>query len=125
MNPQEYPAVSPYLVAAGAQRVIDFLEQTFDASALRRYDLPDGSIMHAEMRIGDSVVMIGDGGEHWPPFPAFVHVYVKDVDLTYRRALECGGVSVQAPERRGDDPDRRAGVQDPAGNTWWIATPVV
>lgn len=123
MKPEGYSTVSPYLVAAGAQRVIDFMKDTFDAEELRRYDLPDGSILHAEVRIGDTVVMIGDGGADWPPFESFLHVYVDDVDAAYRRALANGGLSVQEPERKGDDPDRRGGVKDPAGNTWWIATP--
>jgi PhnB protein len=124
-KPEGYSTVSPYLIAFGAQRVIDFLKRTFQATELRRYDLPDGSIMHAEVRIGDTVVMIGDAGTHWPAVPAHMHVYVEDVDASYARALEAGGVSVQAPERKGEDPDRRGGVKDPAGNTWWTATQVV
>jgi PhnB protein len=123
-KPPGYSTVSPYLIAAGAQAVIDFLKQVFGAKELRRYDLPDGSIMHAEVGIGDSVVMLGDAGENWPPVRAHLHVYVDDVDATYRRALEAGGVSVQVPERKREDPDRRGGVRDPAGNTWWIATQV-
>jgi PhnB protein len=93
--------VSPYLVANGAQRVIDFLKTTFDAVELRRFDMPDGSIMHAEVRIDDTVVMIADGGDAWPAFPAWLQVYVRDVDATYRRALDAGGTSVQAPEKKG------------------------
>ena len=123
-KPNGYPTVSPYLIAAGAQRVIDFLKQTLGATELRRYAMPDGSIMHVEVRIGDSVVMLGDAGDGWPAVPSHLHVYVEGVDATYRRALESGGVSVQAPERKGEDPDRRGGVKDPAGNTWWIATQV-
>ena len=123
-KPGGYSSVSPYLVVAGAQRVIDFLKRAFDATELRRYDLPDGSIMHAEVRVDDTVVMIADGGGEWPPFPSWLHVYVRDVDATYRRALEAGGVSVQEPQRKDGDPDRRGGVKDPAGNTWWIATQV-
>jgi uncharacterized glyoxalase superfamily protein PhnB len=124
-KPEGYSNVSPYLIAAGAQGVIDFLKKAFSARELRRYDMPDGSIMHAEVRIGDTVIMIGEAGENWPPVPAHLHVYVDDVDATYRLAIQSGGVSVQAPERKGDDPDRRGGVKDPAGNTWWIATQVV
>ncbi|MGH9350291.1 MAG: VOC family protein [Vicinamibacterales bacterium] len=123
-KPDNYSTVSPYLVVPGAQRVIDFLERTFGATALRRYDMPDGSIMHAEVRIDDSVIMIGDAGPEWPPVPAFLHVYVQDVDATYRRALDAGGVSVEAPRQKDGDPDRRGGVRDPGGNTWWIATQV-
>jgi PhnB protein len=123
-KPSGYSTVSPYLIAAGAQAVIDFLKRAFGAEELRRYDLPDGSITHAEVRIGDTVVMLGDAGDNWPAVPAHLHVYVDDVDATYRRALEAGGLSVQPPERKGQDPDRRGGVKDPAGNTWWIATQV-
>ncbi len=123
-KPQGYSSVSPYLVVDGAQRVIDFLKQTFEATELRRYDMPDGSIMHAEMRIDDTVIMIADGGGEWPTFPSWLHVYVRDVDATYRRALDAGGLSAQEPQRKEGDPDRRGGVKDPAGNTWWIATQV-
>ena len=123
-KPEGYSTVSPYLIAAGAQAVIDFLKKAFGARELRRYDMPDGSIMHAEVRIGDTVVMIGDAGEHWPAVPAHLHVYVDSVDETDRRALDAGGVSVQPPQQKGQDPDRRGGVKDPAGNTWWIATQV-
>jgi PhnB protein len=123
-KPEGYTTVSPYLIAAGAQRVIDFLKATFGAREIRRYDLPDGSIMHAEVRIGDTVVMLGDAGANWPAVSAHLHVYVEDVDATYRLAIAAGAMPVQPPERKGDDPDRRGGVKDPAGNTWWIATQV-
>lgn len=123
-KPEGYSTVSPYLIAIGAQQVIDFLKKAFGARELRRYEMPDGSIMHAEVRIDDTVVMIGDAGKDWPAVPSHLHVYVDDVDEAYQRALRAGGVSVQPPERKGDDPDRRGGVKDPAGNTWWIATQV-
>lgn len=123
-KPDGYSTVSPYLIVEGAQRVIDFLVEAFGASELRRYDMPDGSIMHAEVLIDDTVVMLGEAGGDWQATPAAVHVYVADVDRTYRRALEAGGVSVEEPGRREGDPDRRGGVRDPAGNTWWIGTRV-
>jgi PhnB protein len=123
-KPQGYSSVSPYLVAYGAQGVIDFLIKAFDARQTRRYEMPDGSIMHAEVQIDDTVVMIADGSEDNPPFPIWVHVYVPDVDTSYRRALEAGGLPVDEPKQREGDPDRRSGVKDPARNTWWIATQV-
>jgi uncharacterized glyoxalase superfamily protein PhnB len=123
-KPAGYSSVSAYVVAAGAQRVIDFLKNTFDVTELRRYDMPDGSMMHAEVRVDDTVVMLADGGGAWPAFPVWLHVYVDDVDATYQRALKAGGVSVQEPQQKPGDPDRRGGVKDPAGNTWWIATQV-
>lgn len=121
-KPEGYNSVSVYLVANHAQRVIDFLKKTFDAADLRRFDAPDGKIMHAEVRIGGTVVMIADASGAYPAFPAWLHVYVPDVDATYKKALAAGGVSVQEPTQRDGDPDRRGGVKDPAGNTWWIST---
>ena len=103
-KPQGYTSVAPYIMADGAQRVIDFLRQTFGAQELRRFDDADGSVLHAEVRIDDTVVMIADGGER--AFPTWIHVYVPDVDATYRRALGAGGVVVQDPVQK-DDPDRR------------------
>lgn len=121
-KPEDYNSVSVYLVANNAQRVIDFLKKTFDAADLRRFDAPDGKIMHAEVRIGGTVVMIADASSAYPAFPAWLHVYVPDVDATYKKALAAGGVSVQEPTQREGDPDRRGGVKDPAGNTWWVST---
>jgi PhnB protein len=123
-KPQGYASVSVYIMANGAQRVIDFLKQTFDAKQTRRTDLPDGSIMHAEVQIDDTVVMIADASDEFSGFPVWLHVYVPDVDVTYQSALEAGGISVQEPAQREGEPDRRGGVKDPSGNTWWIATQV-
>ncbi|WP_224368319.1 VOC family protein [Hyalangium versicolor] len=122
-KPEGYASVSVYMMADGVQRVIDFLKKTFDAEELRRFEGPNGKIMHAEVRIDDTVVMLSEGGGQFPAFPVWLHVYVPDVDATYRRALAAGGVSVQEPVKK-DDPDKRGGVKDPAGNTWWIATQV-
>lgn len=123
-KPEGYNAVSVYILADGAQRVVDFLKKTFDAEELRRFDTPDGKIMHGEVRVGDTVVMTADGGDNYPGFPVWLHVYVADVDVTYKKALEAGGTSVQVPSRREGDPDKRGAVKDPAGNTWWISTQV-
>lgn len=123
-KPEGYTSVSVYLVAEGAQRVIDFLKKTFGATDLRRFDTEDGKIMHAEVQIGDTVVMIADAGGKYPAFPVWLHVYVPDAEETYKKALAAGGVSVQEPVRKEGDPDRRGGVKDPCGNTWWISTQV-
>lgn len=121
-KPDGYSTVSPYLVAAGARQVVDFLRATFGATELRRYDAPDGSIVHAEVRIGDTVVMLGDAGESWPAAPCHVHVYVEDVDAVFDEAVAAGGVPVEEPTQKEGEPERRGGVEDPAGNTWWIST---
>ncbi len=122
-RPADYNNVSPYLIVDGAARTIDFLVRAFGATELRRYPAADGKVMHAEVRIGDSVIMIADGNEAWPPTGAHVHVYVPDVDETYRLALAAGATSVQEPTRK-EDEDKRGGVKDPGGTTWWIATRV-
>ena len=122
-KPQGYTSVSPYLIVNGASRTIEFLVKAFDAVELHRFDDPSGKIMHAEVRIDDTVVMVADSAEAWPPISSNVHVYVADVDATYRRALEAGAVSVQAPVKK-DDADKRGGVKDAGGTTWWIATKV-
>ncbi len=123
-KPQGYSSVSVYIMADGAQRVIDFLTETLDARPLRRFDLPDGSIMHAEIQIDDTVIMIADSGGAFPSFPVWLHVYVPDVDASYQRMIAAGGLSVEEPNQKEGDVDRRAGVKDPSGNTWWIATQV-
>lgn len=120
-KPETYPSVSPYLIVDGAARTIDFLTTVFDAVEIQCFAHADGRIGHAEVRIDDSVVMLADGAEGWPPIPCYVHIYVKDVDATYRRALDAGAESIQAPVKK-DDPDKRGGVKDAGGTTWWIAT---
>lgn len=123
-KPEQYPSLSPYLVVEDAEAVLAFMREAFGATDLRRYDMPDGSVMHAEVRIDDSVVMIGQAGGDWRPVQQMIHLYVPDVDAVYRRALEAGGESIQEPVRKDGDPDKRGGVRGPGGNSWWIATQV-
>lgn len=124
-KPQGYTSVAPYLVVDGAARTISFLEQVFAGQTLRRFLDDEGKIMHAEVQIDDTVLMVADGNEAggWPPLPSHVHIYVADVDGVYARALASGAESVQAPVQKDDD-DRRGGVKDAGGTTWWIATKV-
>jgi PhnB protein len=122
-KPQGYSSVSPYLIVEGASRTIEFLVRAFDAVELRSFADPTGKLMHAEVRLDDTVVMLADHSGDWPAQPSNVHIYVPDVDATYRRALEAGATSVQEPTKK-DDEDRRGGVKDASGTTWWIATKV-
>ena len=122
-KPQTYNTASPYLIVEGAGATIEFLKRVFGAVELRRFPDESGRLVHAEVRIEDTVIMLADSAEGWPPVPSYVHVYVPDVDATYRKALEAGAQSVQEPVKKADE-DKRGGIKDPGGTTWWIATKV-
>lgn len=119
--PDGYHSVAPYLVVEGAARLLDFVKRAFDAEETMRLAAPQGRIGHAEIRIGDSAVMIADVPAGSAPMPATIHLYVADADATYRRALDAGATSLHPPTDQFYG-DRNAGVIDPAGNRWWIAT---
>jgi len=122
-KPQGFSTVSPYLIVKDANKTIEFLASVFGATVLRTFPDPSGRVMHAEVRIDDTVVMLADGAPDWPPISSYVHVYVADVDATYQRALQAGAESIQVPIKK-EDEDKRGGVQDAGGTTWWIATRV-
>ena len=123
-KPEGYTSVAPYLVVEGAQATIDFLKQVFDATDLRCFPDDAGKLLHAEVRIDDTVIMIADAAPpHWPAVPAHVHVYVRDVDAVYQSALAAGATAVQEPVRKSDE-DKRGGFTDVGGITWWVATKV-
>lgn len=121
-KPAGYNSVSPYFIVNGAQKLIDLLKLIFDAKELRRYDRPDGTIMHTEMQIDDSVIMIGDSTEQFLPVPLVMHVYVPYVDETFEKAIKAGCEIVEKPREHDEDPDRRATFKDFAGNMWSIGT---
>ena len=121
-KPDSYPSMSPYLICRDAQRLIAFLEAAFDGTVQRRFDRPDGSLMHAEVKIDDSIVMIGGGMTDTPAPPTHIHLYVKDALAVFAQAVEAGATIVQEPVRETEDDDLRGGVQDPWNTTWWIAT---
>ena len=122
-KPDGYNTVSPYLVVDGASATIEFLRNVLGAVEIRRFPAAKGKIMHAEVRIDDTVVMIADPPEGSQAVPSHVHVYVADVDATYKRALDYGATSVQEPVKK-QDPDKRGSVKDAGGTTWWVATKV-
>ena len=121
-NPDGYHTITPYLLVAGVDRLLSFLIEAFDASELERRLRSDGSIMHAEVRIGDSIVMMGEPSGEFGPMPASLYLYVSDCDRVYQRALQANGFSVMEPTTRTAEGDRYGGVKDPSGNIWWIAT---
>ena len=119
--PEGYHALTPYLIVEGVPRLLDFLKKVFDAQELHRTTMPDGTVMHAEVRIDDSPLMMGEAGGPFSPMPGSIYVYVKDADATYRRALDAGAVSLMEPADQFHG-DRYGGVKDPSGNVWWIST---
>ncbi len=122
-KPDGYNSVSPYLIVTDAAGTLAFLQEVFHATLLRHYADEKGRLRHAEVRLDDTVLMFADSAPEWPPLPSYVHVYVADVDATYTRALKAGATSVQEPVKKDDD-DKRGGVMDVGGTTWWIATRV-
>jgi PhnB protein len=119
--PDGHNSVSPYLLVENVNQQIDFILSTFDAALLYKMEGPDGSIKHAEIKIDDSVVMLGERPNQGIATISSVHVYVKSADDCYQRALNAGAVSISEPK---DQPygDRSAGVKDAEGNFWWIGT---
>lgn len=121
--PEGYHTVTPLLSVKGAAQLIDFLEKAFGAAEVYRFSAPDGTVMHAEMKIGDSVVMLGEAFEESPAAQISLYLYLSDADAAYKKALEAGGQTIRAPENMFWG-DRVATVRDFAGNKWWIATHV-
>jgi uncharacterized glyoxalase superfamily protein PhnB len=119
-RPEGFHTVNPYLLVEGADRVLDFLIAAFGAVPVgERFRGPDGKVMHAAVRIGDSMVEVSDApGE---AMPGSLHMYIEDTDATYRRAMAAGGKALREPLTTFYG-DRSAAIVDPGGNSWWIAT---
>jgi uncharacterized glyoxalase superfamily protein PhnB len=121
--PDGYHTVTPYLIVRDAAGLIDFLQEAFDAQEAVRMDRPDGSVMHAEVRIGDSMVMLAQADDDEQTTSPMLHLYLDDVDAVYKKALSAGATSLQEPADQFYG-DRSAGVEDAFGNQWWLATHV-
>src|SRR5688572_17130147 len=119
--PEGFRSITPYLITSNATAIMDFMTAAFGATQRMRVPGPDGTLMHGEVNIGDSVIEISDGSSQYPPSPVALHLYVPDVDVTYQRAIFHGATSLFEPA---DQPygDRAAGVKDPSGNHWYLAT---
>ena len=120
-TPKELNSVNVYMHPLRAEPVITFLKRAFAAREIAKYASPDGVVHHAEVRVGDSVVEMGEAQGKYPPMPTMFYLYVPDCDAVYRRALQAGATSIAEPV---DQPygDRSGGVKDVFGNTWYIAT---
>ena len=123
--PEGHRSVTPYLAVDGASALLDFVKKAFDAEEMLNMPTPDGKIGHAEVRIGDSIVMLADAStsDQGQAMPAMIHLYVEDADATFEKAVGAGATVVRdlRDEFYGD---RSGGVRDSVGNLWWIATHV-
>ncbi len=119
--PDGFHTVTPYLLVAGVPKLIEFLKKAFGGEETECLAMEDGTVMHAQVKIGDSIIMLGDPRGRCEPMPMSLYLYVPDTDAVYQRAIEAGGESVMEPADQFYG-DRNAGVKDPVGNTWWIAT---
>ncbi len=119
--PRELHVVNVYLHPTSGEATIGFLKKAFGADELERAQSPDGVIHHAKLRIGDSVLEMGEAHAEFQPMPTTFYLYVEDCDTLYHRAVAAGAASLSPPA---DQPygDRNAGVQDPFGNTWFLST---
>lgn len=116
-----FHTVTPYLVVSDVEKFIEFLQKAFEGTETFRATGSAGGV-HVEVKIGDSIVMIGSGaGRNGQSVPTILHLYVEHADDVYQKALQAGATSIAAPAEHGDG-DRRGGVKDAFGNEWWIAT---
>jgi len=118
--PDGFHAVTPYLVVSNVSDEIEFLKKAFDAKVIYRMDTPGGT-MHAEVKIRDSIVMMGQAQGEKKAMPTMLYMYVDDADKAYEKAVRAGGSVVQEPKDQFYG-DRSGAVKDANGNEWWIAT---
>lgn len=121
-KPAGYNSVSPYFIVPQAKRFMELMSDLFNAKELRCYNTPEGGVMHAELMVDDTVIMLGEASEKFPAVPMVLHVYVPDVDAAYAKALSLGCEGIEPPKQRDGDPDRRASFKDYAGNWWSVGT---
>jgi PhnB protein len=120
--PEGLRTVTPYLHPAGVPAFIDFAKQAFGAVEQARHTGPDGRVMHAEVRIGDAALQMGEG-EANTPMPGSFYLYVPDVDASYRQATDAGARSLQTPTVQPYG-ERVGAVEDRFGNQWWLGQPL-
>ncbi len=119
--PSEYGSLTPYIVTPRCAEAIEFYTRVFGANERMRIPMPDGKIGHAELQIGDSVLMLASGGEQWPETSALTCLYVDDCDAVFQRALDAGATVVDELSDKFYG-DRSGSVLDPFGQRWSIMT---
>jgi PhnB protein len=121
-QPTGMRTISPYLMVDKVLDLIEFIETVFGGTLKYKLDRPGGTIMHAEMIIGDSVIMAGEPWERFGAFPASIYIYVSDCDRIYEKAIMFGATSIMMPTTMTFSGQRYGCVKDSNGNIWWIAT---
>lgn len=121
--PKGYNTVTTYLTVRGALDVLAFVKKAFGAEITEKHMNDDGTVMHAEIKIGDTRIMLGEAAHRWNAMPSMFYVYVPNCDAAYKKALNAGARSVREPADQHYG-DRSGGVKDSAGNQWWIASPI-
>jgi PhnB protein len=119
--PKGYHTVNPYLFITDTSAFIELMKHIFEAKEKSRMTSPEGLVRHAELVIGDTIIMLAESGPEWKATPGSFYAYVKDTDKVYEKAMKAGCVSLMKPADQFYG-DRNAGFKDLFGNTWWIAT---
>ena len=121
--PEGYHTAVPYLIVNDADKLLAFLKTAFNGKVKEEHRTPDGKVMHADVIVGDSHIMMGQASEKYGAMPGSILLYVPDCDALYNAALKAGAKSIQEMQNQFYG-DRSGGVEDPTGNTWWISTHV-
>jgi PhnB protein len=119
-----FHTVTPYFIAGNADQLVDFVVHCFDARINDMLRSDEGKLRHAELRIGDSIIEVSEANDKYPPVQLTLHLYVSNVDETYRKCLEAGAASIEEPMDKSYG-ERGAGIRDSQGNQWFIATSLV
>lgn len=117
-----FSAVTPYLLVEGAAELVEFLEDAFDAEILSRRDRPDGTLLHAELRVAECMIVVGESFDVEGPMVAALFLHVEDCDEVFAAALDAGATIAVEPVTDRSLGERHAAVTDPSGNVWWITT---
>lgn len=123
-KPSGYNSLSPYLIIDDAKKFVELMKAIFDAKELRRYDQENGDILHCELQIDDSIIMISNSTSQYPANKTMLHLYVPDVFKTFRKAIENGCEIIEEPINKDGDPDTRGSFYDFAGNFWSVSTQI-
>lgn len=121
-KPDGYNSLSPYFIVKDAQAFIEWIQEVFNGTELRKYQNEQGMIVHAEYKIDDSVIMLSEASENYPAQPLVLHLYLPNVIETFEKIKSTGCTIIEEPKTQENDPDTRATFIDLHGNMWSIGT---